>query len=55
MGTKRKSRKSRKNRPAILGKPNGVIQDRVQEVGPERFGVDAVDCGKARSKWLFCD
>jgi len=37
MATNRKSRKSRKNRPAVLGKPNGVIQDRVQEVGPDRF------------------
>lgn len=55
MATKRKSRKSRKKKPAVLGKPNGVIQDRVQEVGPERFGVVAIDCAKARSKWLFCD
>jgi len=55
MATKRKSRKSRKPCPAVLGKPNGVIQPRVQAVGPERFGVVAVDCAKARSKWMLCD
>jgi len=32
-----------------------VIQARVQEVGPERFGIVAVDCAKARSKWMLCD
>jgi len=55
MVTKRNSRKSRTIRPAVLGKPNGVIQHRVQAVGPERFGVVAVDCAKARSKWMLCD
>lgn len=55
MVTKRKSRKSAKKRPAVLGKPNGIIQPRVQAVGPEHFGVVAVDCAKARSKWMLCD
>lgn len=55
MATKRKSRTSGTKRPAVLGKPNGVIQPRVQAVGPERFGVVAVDCAKARSKWMLCD
>jgi transposase len=27
----------------------------VQAVGPERFGIVAVDCAKARSKWMLCD
>jgi transposase len=27
----------------------------VQKAGPERFGVVAVDCAKARSKWMLCD
>lgn len=40
---------------AVLGKPSGVIQPRVQEVGPERFGIVSVDCAKDRSKWMFCD
>jgi len=53
--TKRKSRRSQKFRQAVLGKPGGVIQPRVQLVGPERFGVVAIDCAKARSKWLLAD
>lgn len=40
---------------AVLGKPSGVIQPRVQEVGPERFGIVSVDCAKDRSKWMLCD
>ena len=55
MVTKRNSRKSRTISPAVLGKPKGVIQARVQKVGPERFGIVAVDCAKARSKWMLCD
>jgi transposase len=27
----------------------------VQQVGPERFGIVAVDCAKARSKWMLTD
>src|SRR5271157_1460443 len=55
MVTKRNSRKSRTIGPAVLGRPNGVIQPRVQAVGPERFGIVAIDCAKARSKWMLCD
>lgn len=55
MVTKRKSRTSRRSDPVVLGKPRGVIQDRVRAVGPERFGIVAVDCAKARSKWMLCD
>jgi transposase len=55
MATKRQSRKSGAVGPVVLGKPNGVIQARVQAVGPQRFGIVAVDCAKARSKWMLCD
>jgi transposase len=55
MATKRSSRKSGKKRPVVLGRPNGIIQPRVQAVGPEHFGIVAVDCAKARSKWMLCD
>jgi transposase len=24
-------------------------------VGPDHFGIVSIDCGKSRSKWLFCD
>lgn len=39
----------------MLGRPQGVIQARVQKVGPEKFGVVSVDCAKARSKWMLAD
>jgi transposase len=52
MATKRKARKSDVTQ---LGKPRGIIQPRVQAAGPERFGIVAVDCAKARSKWMLCD
>lgn len=55
MATRCNSRKSRTNGPARLGKPNGIIQPRVQKVGPQRFGIVAIDCAKARSKWMLCD
>lgn len=55
MVTRRNSRKSRTISIGVLGKPNGVIQARVEAVGPERFGIVAVDCAKARSKWMLCD
>lgn len=54
-GRKRTRSRSRGFRLAVLGKPSGVIQPRVQEVGPERFGIVAVDCAKARSKWMLAD
>jgi transposase len=55
MATKHNSRKSRTIGPDVLGKPRGMIQARVRAVGPERFGIVAVDCAKARSKWMLCD
>ena len=53
--TKRKTRRSKNFNIAVLGKPAGVIQPRVQQVGPERFGIVAVDCAKVRSKWMLAD
>lgn len=55
MTAKRKFRKSRKISSAVLGKPKGLIQARVQKAGPEHFGIVAIDCAKARSKWMLCD
>lgn len=55
MATKHNSRKSKGGGISLLGKPNGVIQPRVQAARPERFGIVAVDCAKARSKWMLCD
>jgi len=58
MATKLNSnRSSRKNSPKrrYVGKPTGIIQDRVQKVSPARFGVVSIDCAKRRSKWMLCD
>ena len=38
-----------------LHKPSGAFDQRVQRVGPGRFGVVAVDCAKRQSKWMLCD
>lgn len=51
----RKGSRSRKSQLAVLGKPHGVILNRVREVGPEHFGIVAVDCAKHRSKWMLAD
>jgi transposase len=36
-------------------KPNGQLNARVQAVGPERFGIVALDVAKRRSRWLLAD
>jgi len=38
-----------------VGKPRGVLHPRVQQVGPEHFGIVCFDCAKARSKFLVAD
>lgn len=56
--TKKRSTKSSKSKsPArrYVGKPAGVIQHRVEAVGPSHFGVVSVDCAKRRSKWMLLD
>jgi transposase len=55
MVTKSKVRRSKGTRKRCIGKATGQIQHRVQAVGPEHFGVIAVDCAKRRSKWMLCD
>jgi transposase len=45
-------------RPArahLIHKPLGTIHPRVQAAGPEHFGIVAIDCAKARSKWMLAD
>ena len=53
--TKRNRSRSQKFKKAVLGRPQGIIQKRVQAVGPERFGVVAIDCAKAQSTWRLTD
>jgi len=55
MVTKSRKRKHAGSTKRFIGKPTGQIQQRVQAVGPEHFGVVAVDCAKRRSKWMLCD
>ena len=55
MVTGSKKRKSTGSKKRFIGKPTGKIQERVQAVGPEHFGIVAVDCAKRRSKWMLCD
>lgn len=38
-----------------IQKPNGQLSPRVQAVGPERFGIVAVDVAKKRSRLLVAD
>jgi transposase len=45
----------RPRRPTSVAKPSGSIHPRVQVVEPEHFGIVAVDCAKARSKWMLTD
>jgi transposase len=49
-------RKARRNqRYTLVAKPSGSLHPRVQKTGPEHFGIVAVDCAKARSKWMLAD
>jgi transposase len=51
-----KTKRRRSRRPVVsVHKPQGVLQPRVRRVGPEHFGIVAIDCAKARSKWMLCD
>ncbi|MFQ5424349.1 MAG: hypothetical protein ACE5F9_10265 [Phycisphaerae bacterium] len=47
--------RSRSRRFNLILKPQGAFHPRVQAVGPQHFGIVAVDCAKARSKWMLAD
>jgi transposase len=56
MTSSRARRPSSSRRPsASVGKPRGVLHPRVQQVGPEHFGIVCFDCAKVRSKFLLAD
>lgn len=55
MVTKTGKRRISGSKKRFIGKPTGHIQERVQAVGPEHFGIVAVDCAKRRSKWMLCN
>lgn len=45
-----KRRRSQRQLPVVA---NGIIDARVQAVGPQRFGIVSVDCAKPRSRWML--
>jgi transposase len=53
--TRARKRSSRRPSTPPLGKPQGVLHPRVQQVGPEHFGIVCCDCHKGSSKFLLAD
>jgi transposase len=53
--TRTRRRPSARRLSTSVGKPRGVLHPRVQQVGPEHFGIVCFDCAKARSKLLLAD
>jgi transposase len=51
----RTARPSKAKKGFVLQKPNGQLVPRVQAVGPEHFGIVAIDCAKARSRYCLTD
>jgi transposase len=49
------ARRRQASKGFVLQKPNGLITARVQAVGAEHFGIVAVDCAKARSRYFLAD
>ncbi len=50
-----RSKRLKARRDFLLQKPVGQLTPRVQQVGPEHFGVVAIDCAKLRSRYLLAD
>jgi transposase len=55
MATKTRSKARRAGRFLSTAKPSGSFHPRVVATGPQHFGIVAVDCAKARSKWMLAD
>jgi transposase len=53
--TRARRRSSCRRIPVSVGKPRGVLHPRVQQVGPEHFGIVCFDCHKVSSKFLLAD
>jgi len=41
--------------PFVLPKPTGQLVPRVQQAGPDHFGIVASDCAKARARYFLAD
>jgi transposase len=55
MSATKHSHSRRHNQVVHLGKPHGLLAPRVQAVGPEHFGILAIDPAKARSYVMLAD
>jgi transposase len=55
MSTTRTRKRPSHRPPTSVAKPRGVLHPRVQQVGPEHFGIVCFDCAKQRSKFLLAD
>lgn len=55
LSTKKRPRSAQQRALRKLPKPHGALDHRVQAVGPEHFGIVAVDCAKRRSRWALRD
>ena len=55
VSTRTRRRSARRQTSTSLGKPRGVLHPRVQQVGPEHFGIVCFDCHKVSSKFLLAD
>jgi transposase len=55
MSRPRSVRPTNAKKPFVLQKPNGQLVPRFQQVGPEHFGIVAIDCAKARSRYFVAD
>src|SRR6266852_8545024 len=53
--TRSRKRPSSRRSATSVAKPRGVLHPRVQQVGPEHFGIVCFDCAKVRSKFLLAD
>src|SRR5262245_61589331 len=53
--TRSRKRPSARRPSASVAKPRGVLHPRVQQVGPEHFGIVCCDCHKGSSKFLLAD
>jgi transposase len=51
----RTARPTQAKKGFVLQKPNGQLVPRVQAVGPEHFGIVAIDCAKARSRYCLAN
>src|ERR1700688_2931828 len=55
MSRPRCKRSTQTRKTFLLQKPNGELTPRVRKVGPEHFGIVAIDCGKRSSRYLLAN